>query len=499
MIEERFARLEQDLATLAARIELVDRRRPRPLPTVPPERVAALETTLGTYWLSRIGIVSLITGTALCFVTYFGALGTITRVALGYATAGTLAWLGWRLARKHQTFGHVVFGGGLALGYFVTYALHFVPAMRIVDSEPLGIALVALAITGIVATAHRLRSETIAGIALFLGLHTGMLSQVTTLSLVCTTLLAAGAGFFLAANRWVIVPISTVIAVYATHASLALHGGISPGVSVGLACVDFALFAGAAQLRPDLAARSLVGLAALSWLGVLGLGTHALETVSREAVFAFLCALAATHVGLAAVAQVRKAPRTFVGFLLGLAVATAALALPVALDGGILIGGWLALAIAAAVIARQAWPTFGALALVLVLLAETVDRGTAAQAACVVACFGVERLHARGASSLRGLLVAGVALGLLQLAATAVPHEQRALAGVGAALILFVLGFALRSVPYRWAAFGALALVAAHFMGVELAVLSAGQRILTFVVAGVVLLAISFAYTRRRA
>jgi hypothetical protein len=330
---ERIAQLEEALSALTARIgELEARRRPTAIPpvTLDSAPVAALETTLGTYWLSRIGIVSLITGTALLIVTYFGALGAILRVALGYATAAALAWIGWRVARRHETFGRVIFGGGLAIAYFVTYALHFVPAMRIIDSEPLGVVLVAAAIVGIVVVAHRLRSETVAGIALYLGLHTGLLTDVTALSLVCTTLLAAGAGFFLAANRWVIVPISTVAAVYATHASLALGAGIAPALGVGFASVDFALFAIAALLRPDLPVRSLVLLAGLDWIGVLALGSHALHTVSSDALFAFLCALAATHVLLAAIARWRKAPRAFVGFLLGLGLATAALALPVA-------------------------------------------------------------------------------------------------------------------------------------------------------------------------
>ena len=196
------------------------------------------------------------------------------RVAVGYAMAALVTWIGLQLARSHKTFGQIVFGGGLAIGYFVTYALHFVHALRVVDSEPIGVGLVAIAIAGIVAVAHRMRSETVAGIALFLGLHTGMLSEVTALSLIATTLLAAGAGFFLAVNRWVLVPLSTVVAVYSTHAVLAMGAGVSPELRAAFIGVDFALFSAALLIGPATATRSLALLGALNWLGALMLGSR---------------------------------------------------------------------------------------------------------------------------------------------------------------------------------------------------------------------------------
>jgi hypothetical protein len=103
----------------------------------------------------------------------------VLRVALGYLIAAAVLWTGRRLARRHALFGNVIFGGGLAIAYFVTYALHFVRPMQIISSELLGVVLVGAAIAAIVATAHRLKSETVAGLTLFLGLHTGLLTDVT--------------------------------------------------------------------------------------------------------------------------------------------------------------------------------------------------------------------------------------------------------------------------------------------------------------------------------
>jgi len=517
---DRLAYVEQTLATLVARVVRLERVSPaqpqphwqpqprwQPPPPQHPDEVSSLETTLGTFWLSRIGIVSLITGTALLILTYFGELGPTLRVGLGYAIAGALAWAGLRLARRHVTFGRVVFGGGLAIAYFVTYALHFVPAMQVIESETLGVVLVALAIAAIVAIAHRMQSETVAGIALFLGLHTGMLSDVTALSLVCTTLLAAGAGFFLVANRWVIVPFSTVIAVYSTHATLALGMGgaaaIGPGLSLAFLGVDFLLFASASLIRPDLRARSLLALALLNWLGVIALGSQALLAEPRATLFAFLVGLALAQGVLAALARLRTVPAEVVACQLALALVTLALALPVRLAGWDLLLGWLGLALAAAGIARRAaWPAFSWLALGLLAVAHGYTRldvlGAPAQLACVLALFATERVHAPRDQAFRNVLCAGVALGLLQLAETAVAPDLLTLGWVGVAFLLFAAGFALRSSAYRWGAFGVLALSALRFLAVQLRVLSTTQQILTFVVAGVVLLIVSFLYTRLR-
>ncbi|HEX7700876.1 MAG TPA: hypothetical protein VF403_09145 [Kofleriaceae bacterium] len=495
-IEERFALLEVRLArlergrlpALAARLPVAD--------------AAALEAKLGTYWLSRFGIVSLITGAAMLIVTYFGALGPFVRVAVGYAMAAVVAWTGLQLARQHKTFGQIVFGGGLAIGYFVTYALHFVHALRVVDNEPIGVGLVAIAIAAIVATAHRMRSETVAGIALFLGLHTGMLSEVTALSLIATTLLAAGAGFFLAVNRWVLVPLSTVVAVYSTHAVLAMGAGVSPELRAAFLGVDFALFSAALLIGPLSATRSLALLGFLNWLGALVLGGYTIGSISQEALFASACGFAIVIAAIAGIAHVRHLGHEIVVMQLGFALITAALALPIELSGAPLIAGWLVLALIAAWVARRTEPRFAVLALVLVLASygeARVDHdGVLAVLACVLAMFAVERGHADAAdSSVRPFAIAGVALGLLQLAMLAIPAGYHTVGWVSAAVALFGIGFALQLINYRWAGFAVLGLTAARLLAVELPRFSPNQRIVTFVLAGVALLVVSYVYARR--
>jgi hypothetical protein len=511
--EKPLAIVLRELARLEARVAHLEHARPAISPAHLARRLggsaAQLETKLGTYWLSRIGIVSLITGTALLILTYFGELGPVLRVALGYLIAAALLWTGRWITRRHALFGNVIFGGGLAIAYFVTYALHFVPPMQVISSEPLGVALVGIAIAAIVFTAHRMKSETVAGLALFLGLHTGLLTDVTALTLVCTTMLAIGAVFFLAANRWVIVPISCVLAVYSTHASweLGASGAVAtPAVSVAFLGLDFVLFASASLIHPDIRLRSLVALSLLNWLGTLSLATYALRDLSHDWLFAFLCTFAIAHVALSGLARIRNAPRVFVGVQIALAIITLALALPVRLEAWPLVAGWIALALAASVTARQTVaPAFAWVALAILALVQCNpgfrELGATVQLVSALAFFVAERLHPASddAPAPRMLLIAGAIVALLRFTAQALPTGFATLGWVGVAFVVFAAGFALHSSRYRWAGFGVLALAAVRVIVVDLAHLSANQRILTFVIAGVLLLVISFIYTRLRA
>ena len=79
----------------------------------------------------------------------------------------------------------------------------------------------------------------------------------------------------------------------------------------------------------------------------------------------------------------------------------------------------------------------------------------------------------------------------------AVPAGYHTVGWVSAAVVLFGIGFALQLINYRWAGFAVLGLTAARLLAVELPRFSPNQRIVTFVLAGVALLVVSYVYARR--
>lgn len=519
--EDQLARLTEELEKVQQRLERLEGRTrvPRAQRTADTQKVGALESRLGTWWLSRAGIIALITGLALLVVYRFDALGVWLRILLGYGVAGGLAAFGLWLARTHRVFGRILFAGGLALGYFTTYALHFVPATRVLDSQAVALALLTGCIVGIVAIAHRMQSETVAGIALFLGLHTGFLSDVSQVTLLLSCLLAAGAVFFLVANRWVLVPLSGLVAVYTTHAHwVGTRTETSAevfGLSLGFIGIYFGLFAFAVIAR----ARSLP----TKWLVLLPLanavgagGLCAVELAEDPALsFRVLAALGGVHLLLAVGAWLRAPSLPLRAIYLTCAVVLFAVALPFQLSGGGLSVGWSAVALAAAVSARiigsSALRWTGLLVMASVVMTEVgrevwglfAVSNTGLWVPLFVAS-GVllfaERLHPRSLHGEEGtsrmLHVALLGVAVLTMSGVLLPAGLTTVGWAGSAFALFVIGFLVREARYRWTAFGCLALTGGRLILFDLSALTPNQRIVTFLVLGVALLAVSYVYTR---
>jgi len=522
-LAEVVRRLEETVSRLESRISHLETA-PRPpppalpAPSAPPPEPRDLEAHLGTYWLSRAGIVALILGFAFLIIYHFGDLGVLARVGAGYLLSAGLAALGLWLSRRHELFGRIVFGGGLALAYFVTYALHFVPAVRVIDSEFLALVLLALNTVAIVVIAHRMQSETVAGIALFLGLHTGMLSDITLFTLMSTSLLAAGALFFLVKNRWVIVPLSSLVAVYSTHVVWAMRtGAIAPGeptgerlaLSLAFLALYYVLFSVALLAYPhELSRRAGLAFALLNWVGLLSLGAVEVERWDKPHLFSFFVAVALAQGVGGAVARRRGASTALFQAYLATGVLTLALGVPTEYEDAALVRTWTVVGLAAGLAGRGlgagALQAVAVGLLYLALGATWIPSSGRAllDAGLLVSFVLVERASvahaARPPRALQPLCALGAGLAGVWLLGEVMPGELTTLAWGVAASGLFVLGFAVRERWYRFAGLGVLALTLGRLMFVDLSGLPPDQRILTFLMLGVMLLAVSYIYTRVR-
>jgi hypothetical protein len=381
-------------------------------------------------------------------------------------------------------------------------------------------------VVGIVVIAHRMHSETVAGIALFLGLHTGMLSDITSFTLLSTTLLAAGALFFLVKNRWVIVPLSSLVAVYSTHVNWALRSdGVAPGapelerlqLSLSFLAVYFLLFSVALLARPrELALRASLCFALLNWVGFVGLGSYEVERRSAPDLFHFFLIVALAHGVAAAVARWRQAPAALIHAYLSLGAITLALAMPGRYSAAALVASWLVTGTVTGLSARGTaspilrWVGVGIL---FVGLGSTwfIVNSPPVLYAVAFACFLlVERageLHSDWLPSpdtlqaqglLRALCAGGAGLALVWLMGEWMPEGLTTLGWVVAAFGMFAVGFALHERRYRLAGLGGLALALGRLLIVDLARLPIEQRVITFILLGVMLLVISYTYTRLR-
>ncbi|MCY1047743.1 DUF2339 domain-containing protein [Corallococcus sp. bb12-1] len=530
-LRETVKRLEATVAALETRLARLEAPG-APLPASAPPAVAPpvaapeqrdLESHVGTYWLSRLGIVALIIGIAYLITYRFGELGMLARVGAGYLLSAGLGAFGLWLSRRNELFGRIVFGGGLALAYFVTYALHFIPSVRVIDSQVLALVLLAAFVVAIVTIAHRMQSETVAGIALFLGLHTGMLSDITAFTLLSTTLLAAGALFFLVRNRWVIVPLSSLVAVYSTHVVWAVRTGhMAPGapeesrlaLSLGFLALYFLLFSVALLARPrELPLRASLAFTLLNWVGLTSLGAYEVAQEQESHLFRFLLIVAVAHGAGALVARLQRAPVGLMHAYLALGAVTLALAMPARYEDVALVAAWTVTGLVAGLAARGVespvlrgvgvltlfvalaaceWETPGRLTLLagLVVAFVLVERGATVRVA------GLPEPETRTLFTAVGAVGAGLAL--VALVGARMPSGLVTLGWVIAAFLLFGLGFAVRERWYRLAALAVMGLALGRLVLVDVARLPPDQRVLTFILLGVMLLVVSYTYTRLR-
>ncbi|MGA2053233.1 MAG: hypothetical protein ABSH19_07980, partial [Opitutales bacterium] len=135
----------------------------------PREKDPHLEIQLGAWWATRLGISFLVVA-----VVFFGVYVSVhatpwVRLLEVLAIAGGLAGLGRWIERTMPIYGRVVFAGGLALGYFAAYAAYAVPAVKVVSSLGLGLALQFAAVLGLTAIAMARNRQGLALMAVFTG------------------------------------------------------------------------------------------------------------------------------------------------------------------------------------------------------------------------------------------------------------------------------------------------------------------------------------------
>jgi len=184
-----------------------------------------LELRVGTYWMSRIGIVFLLTGLVFLgnyayhrIVPLLGAWGKLSLLALaGVALGGIGAWLA-QARESTRNFGRVLLAGGAATIYYTAYAAHFVDALRVIESPILGGGLL-LALTGaFVFYADRRRSEAVAVPTVLLAYYTSSINAVSGFTLFSNLLLTAVAVFFLVRHHWSRLSLLSLAATYGSYA-----------------------------------------------------------------------------------------------------------------------------------------------------------------------------------------------------------------------------------------------------------------------------------------
>lgn len=120
------------------------------------------EAVVGGNWLNKLGVLVLVIGIALLLGYEFTRVGPAGRVATGIAISLTMLACGVLAERRHgyAIFARGLIGGGWAVLYFTTYAMHAVPAAKIIDNAYVGTGLLLAVASAMIVHSLRYRSRT---------------------------------------------------------------------------------------------------------------------------------------------------------------------------------------------------------------------------------------------------------------------------------------------------------------------------------------------------
>jgi hypothetical protein len=237
---------------------------PPPLPALPPateqirmSRSSSLperhfELRVGTYWFVRIGIVLLVTGLVFLgnylYENVIAHLGAIGKVSFLYLVGGLLTGAGlWLEHGKEQLKGYarVVLAGGLASIYYVTYAAHHFPGLRIIADPLLATALLIFWAAVMIRISECRRSESMALLSILLAYYASSIGPALWFTVVSNILLGLAAIYLLARRRWLLLSFSSLAATYGSFAYWHFFGQKTPEpeiVALSLVAIYWVLF-----------------------------------------------------------------------------------------------------------------------------------------------------------------------------------------------------------------------------------------------------------------
>jgi len=185
------------------------------------DKESGFEAKVGLKWLGRIGILSLVLGIGF-FIKYAfdnNWVGMLGRVIIGVTIGLLLIVVGELFNRKEQYFrlAHTVTGGGFAIIYFAVFAAYHFKNYREAIGITLEVDLALLTIVVILAVIFSLRynSPIIAGAAFFLGYLTAFLSiDIGIVTLLYCLILTIGIVVVASVRKWGYMSIAGLFATY---------------------------------------------------------------------------------------------------------------------------------------------------------------------------------------------------------------------------------------------------------------------------------------------
>jgi len=223
-----------DVISETAKIATSQEKKKEPLAKIEPKSYSAIfkkpisegvnkpsenfEQVLGGKWFNKLGILSLVIGISLFMGYALQYMGPALKALTGYLAGVALLATGWRMEKK-EGFGNyakTLIGGGWAVMYFVTYAIHHISSLKMIDSPLLGFFLLLLVAVAAVAHIYKYRSQAATAFSYLLFYLTLLTAPMSYYTLFSELVIAVSLLYFMYKEKWNEFTIYGIVMTYLT-------------------------------------------------------------------------------------------------------------------------------------------------------------------------------------------------------------------------------------------------------------------------------------------
>ncbi|MDL1893709.1 DUF2339 domain-containing protein [Sphingobacteriales bacterium CHB3] len=496
----------------------------KPVPSALPEQEEEeeLEFRIGQSWFAKAGIGVLAIGVAFLLTFPYQALPPFLPSLFGYIIVAVIAAVSYFWRNSFALVSRYLLGGAMLLLYFTTLRLHFFSPEPVLTAKAvlLGLLLAVVAVNLLISV--RRKSVYLTGLSLAMGYVTAIVGGEPTFVFVMITLLAVVIVYLKMQHEWNWLAIQGILLSYFTHSVWAMNNPLmgndvliasSPQSNLYFILLYAAILATGNLIRNGDTAEDIRALlhAALNGLGAFSLYLF-LTLASFKEGFVFSHVLAsAVFLGFSVAFWMWMQSRyaTFVYAMLGYLALSVAIVGQFKMPDSLIWLSWQTiLVISTAVWFRSRFIVVGNFVIYLmVFIAYLILGGTVG---LISLSFGIiallsarilnwqkHRLELK-TEMMRNAYLAGAFFVFPYSMYHIVPGGYVSLSWVCIAVFYYAASLILKSHKYRWMALLTLLLTIGHVFIVDTTKLEPSYRIASFLVLGVVLVAVSLAYSRRR-
>ena len=201
---------------------------PTPPPAAPAKPRGALdwEMLIGGNLLNKLGALVFVIG-VISFLAYYGTqMGPLGRascaVVVSLAMLGVGVWL--ERSEIYRLFARGLIGAGWAALYATAYAVHALPAARIIENPYLASFLLLVVAAGMIGHSLRYRAEAVTAVAFFSAFAALSLTPSTSFAVLALIPLAASVLYLAQRFNWYHMALMGIVATYGTCASRGSSG-----------------------------------------------------------------------------------------------------------------------------------------------------------------------------------------------------------------------------------------------------------------------------------